>query len=1224
MYFNLRLFAMTRGLRLRIFFAAAVGLLAVGAGIARLALSGIVIASVFEGEAFSALTVPLLAVGALIVLRAVLQYARDVVSNHTATRTKIQLRKQLYQHALALGPGHFDQRRTGNVLMFLVDGVENLETFFGQYLPQFMVAAVAPVLIFGFMAFLDVQVGLIFLVFAVFTLFAPSLIQKLNRKRNVARRDAYGALGADFLDSVQGLGTLKAFGQSKVRGELLARRARDLFRTTMKVLAADGVSGAATTLGVSAGAVAALVWGGVRVNDGDLDLRSLVIILMLGGEVFRPLRELVGLYHQGMAAMSSAEGIFEVLDSPVTVQNAKPAGGSVERAAASEASPDGPAPEIAFESVSFGYEGGRRPALEDVSFTLNAGETLGLVGPSGAGKSTIVWLLLRFYDPQQGRITLGGQDLREIPLETLRDQIAVVTQDTYLFQGTVAENLRLGRADASLAELEEAARAANAHDFISGLPQGYETYVGERGVRLSGGERQRIAIARALLKAAPILVLDEALSSVDAQNEAAIQEALDRLMRGRTTLVIAHRLSSVVDAHRILVLDGGRLVETGSHHELAAAGATYSRLMANQQARTEQDILAATLPSIAGDGAPAEAVRRPEASAGLGAPQGESETGVAKPMGSTAVWLRLFGQVSRWKGKLGLSLGLGLTNHGASIALGALSALLVAQVFKGGDKGGDIGVFLVLLAIFVPLVAVARWGESWVSHDLAFRLLAEMRVDLYAKLEPLAPAYLVRRKSGDLTSVVGGDVETIEFFYAHVVAPAFVAILVPGAVLAALALVSWPLALVLLPFLVVGALSPLQAQKSTERLGEEMRRHLGELNAYMVDGIQGMREIVAFGAGRARVEETVHKGLAFSRHRVRFLGAKAFHAAVMETVTAFAGLAVLVTGTWLVAGGNMEPASLPLAALLALTSFSPVAELAVTLKQLMETLAASRRIFEVHDEPVTVHDGPGVLRASDDRFLKDPSIEFDHVGFAYDGNPVPALDDVTFAVGAGQTVALVGRSGAGKSTSAQLLLRFWDPQRGGVALGGHDLREFNLDELRRHVALVSQDTYLFNTTIRENLRMAKQDASQAEIERAARLANASEFIDDLPDGYDTPVGERGMQLSGGQRQRISIARALLKDAPILVLDEATSHLDAVNEQQVREALGRLMAGRTTMVIAHRLSTVRDADRIIVLDSGSLVEEGAHQELLAQGGLYARLVQTQLVGASGRAKSDAAG
>ena len=1204
MYFSHRLFAITKGVRLRILLAAALGLVAAGAGIARLAISGVAIARVFQGEPLSGLVVPLVVVAGMVLLRGVFQYLRDAVGHQTADAVKIKVRSRLYEHCLALGPGHFDQRRTGDVLATLVEGVESLETYFGQYLPQLLVAAVAPLLIFGFMAALDLQIGAIFLASAILVFALPAMVHRWNRSRNIARRDAYGTLWAEFLDSFQGLTTLKAFGQSKRKGDLLAARARQLYRRTMGVLLADGAAGAITMLGISAGAALALASGAIRLGTGELELATLMIVLMLGAEVFRPLRELTQLYHQGMVAMSSAEGVFALLDTPVTVQAPK------QHTTGADGGAEDPsqAHEITFEGVTFGYEGGRRPALHDLSFRLGAGETLGLVGPSGAGKSTVVWLMLRFYDPQQGRVLLDSRELRELPLEDVRRHIAVVTQDTYLFDGTVAENLLLGRPEATREELEDAAGAANAHEFIAALPLGYDTPIGERGVRLSTGERQRIAIARALLKSAPILVLDEALSSVDAKNEAAIQQALDRLMEGRTALIIAHRLSSVVDADRILVLDSGRLVESGRHEGLSASNGAYARLMASQQVSPEQDLIAATLP--AGE------VDSHRHSAPGARTDSETDGGrqAVKPLPALVTWARLLGLALRWWGKLALSMVFGLAHHGSVIGLGAVAALLVGQVFTGGETAP----LFIALALVVPLTALFMWGESWFSHDLAFRLLAEMRVEIYDKLEPLAPAYLVRRRSGDLTSVVGGDIDTIEYFFAHWVTPTVVAVVMPGAVLVTLAILAWPLALVLAPFLAVVAAAPFVAQTSSERLGGELRERLGDLNAYLVDGIQGMREIAAFGRGAARVRETSNKGVDLGRHRVRFLKAQSSQAAFIEGATALGGLAVLALGAWLVVEGQIARTQLPLVTLLALSSFIPISDVSRTLKQLVETLAASRRVFAVHDEPVDVRDGPGVGDGGGRIFRDAPSISFEHVEFSYGRDLPPALDDVTFKVEPGQTVALVGRSGAGKTTSAHLLMRFWDPGAGGIALDDHVLRDFRLEELRQQIAFVSQDTHLFNLSIRENLRMGRHGATDAEIEEAARVANAGEFIEAMPDDYDTLVGERGMRLSGGQRQRISIARAVLKDAPVLILDEATSHLDAVNEQQVRQALQRLMKGRTTLVIAHRLSTVRDADRIVVLDFGQVAEEGTHRELLAAGGLYAQLVAKQLVGTASQA------
>ncbi len=1207
MYFDWRLFELTRGVRLRIVFAAVLGLIAIGAGVSRLAVSGVIIYRVLAGQAsFSALAGPLLTIAALIVVRSLFQYWQNAISHHTANIVKIKLRHQAYEHALKLGPGYADRNRTGDVVLTLVEGIEQLETFFGQYLSQFIVSAIAPIAIFAYMVTLDLYIALIFLLFSVLTLAAPEMFRRWNRESSFRRRRSYGEFGSDFLDSVQGLATLKAFGQSKQRGKELAQRAHHLYRSTMGVVAANQTTSAATIFCMTTGAAIALAVGAVRVSNGDMELRPLLIVLMLGVEIFRPMRELTNLYHIGMNVASSAHSVFGIMEEPVAILDPE----SAADLDASEIEP-----EVSFEGITFGYDSGHRPALQDVSFELRKGETLGVAGASGAGKSTLVWLMYRFYDPQTGSIKLGGHDLRELPLSVIRDNISVVNQDTYLFHGTVADNLRFGKPDATQQELEEAARAANAHDFISRLPQGYDTIVGERAVRLSGGQRQRLAIARALLKDAPILLLDEALSSVDAENESVIQEALDRLMENRTTLVIAHRLSSIINADRILVLEDGRAVEIGTHDELITADGTYASLMRQQTQAGLGDVVPVaetSHPHTSADHVPA----LPQLSSGHhhGPPSRPSSDQEQVNIRSLAVWLRLIGLVRPVRFQFIATVALGVLNHGSVIALAAFSALLVGAVFR--DE--PLTTLLILVGALAPLSAVLFYLESWQAHDMAFRLLMRMRIDLYEKLEPLAPAYMVRRRSGDFVSVVGGDVETVEFFFGHAVSPMIVAILIPGGLLIALAIIAWPIAAVLAPFLVAVAVSPYFANTRIERLGDEIRGRMGDIHAFMVDSIQGMREIVAFGRGADRNEELTEKGWAYSGHLVRFQKSQAFQIGFIEAMMGIGGLAVLATGVWLVLDGQLERTHLPLVSVLALASFSPVTELARTMKQMMETLAASRRILTIHDEAVPVRDGPGVAEErhpspSPSGGRAQPTIEFDEVAFAYSLGDPQALDGVSLGIGSGQTVAIVGRSGAGKTTIAYLMMRFWDPDRGEIGLEGHRLDEFRLDDLRGRMALVAQDTYLFNNTIRENIRLGRQDAADAEVEDAARQANAAEFIESFPDGYDTRVGERGMQLSGGQRQRVAIARAILKNAPLLILDEATSHLDAISEATVREALDRLMIGRTTIVIAHRLSTIRGADNILVLDEGMVVEQGTHEQLLSRGGLYAQLVSAQMAG-----------
>jgi ATP-binding cassette subfamily C protein CydCD len=714
-------------------------------------------------------------------------------------------------------------------------------------------------------------------------------------------------------------------------------------------------------------------------------------------------------------------------------------------------------------------------------------------------------------------------------------------------------------------------------------------------VRLSGGQRQRIAIARALLRDAPILVLDEALSSVDAESEALIQAALDRLMAGRTTLVFAHRLSSVIGADRILVLDEGRVVEQGTHAELLAGHGVYARLMAGQ----------------ARDGAAAVAV------GARAAPAVEEESPVAEDepadailhgadIGWGAVLRTLLDKTRGYRGRLLVTFGLGVARVTALVGVGALSALAVRAV-KHGEPAGPL---LVALGVVAPLAGGLHWVESWLAHDVAYRLLTDMRLDVFRKLDALAPAYLTRRRTGDLVGVATHDVELIEYFFAHTVTPALVAILVPLAVLVVLGSVGWPLAVVLVPFLLYTTLVPVLGRARIDRLGSRAREASGDLNAHVVDTVQGLAEIVAYGRVATWGEALRVKAQRFFDLRLPFLRDLARQTALQETATGLGGLAVITIGAWLAGEGRLDAATLPLLTLLALSAFVPLWEVAQVGRQLADTLGAARRLHAVEAEPVPVRDGPGIgdAIAVNGRGV---AVELADVRFTYPGRTRPALDGVSLRIDAGSTVAVVGPSGAGKTTIASLLLRFWDPQRGVVRLFGHDLRDYGLDDLRRRIALVAQDTYLFHDTLRANIVLARPDAVDKDVRAAVEHAALAELVDALPDGLDTIVGERGARLSGGQRQRVAIARAFLKDAPVLVLDEATSHLDAVSEAAVRQALERLSRDRTTLVIAHRLSTVRDADAIVVLDEGKVVEIGSHAALLARGGLYAHLVARQL-------------
>jgi len=1191
MYFDRRLWQLTRGLRGCIALAVLLGLVASVVGIARFAILGVLLSGVFNGAGFVAIAIPALGVAAAVALRGVVDHHRTMISHRTATRVQEDLRGRLYDKIATLGPAWFAGERTGGVMLSIVDGVEQLQTFFGQYVPQVTIAALTPVAIFVFIAFWDVPVATVMLVFALVTLIAPTVFLHIERRSSHGRQGALKSFGSEFLDGVQGLPTLKAFGQSGAYGRRLADRARELCDSSLRVISIGVMTRGITDCGVAVGAAAALSLAAWRVSHGLMSIQALLIVLMAGTEVFRPLRDLRMVLHQGILGQSAAVGINALFAAQPLV----PAQ-SIDRRRTS-----GPLlPTIAFEDVYFAYPGGRGAAHDGLSFTVAAGEKIGIVGPSGSGKSSIARLLLRLFDPQRGTVRIGGYDLKTLDPEALGRMIAVVHQDTYLFYGTVEENLRLGKPDAEREEIEAAARDANAHEFIMALPHGYSAMIGERGIMLSGGQRQRLAIARALLRDAPILILDEALSSVDAENEAVIQQAIDRLSAGRTTLILAHRLSSVIGADRILVLDKGRIVETGRHAELIRRDGAYRRLMGGQAEEREDELaFAADDPRARDYGDRGEI----EAS-------GETATDAMASAAAAVGWGATLGTlvqiIKPWRRRFGIVVTSGIARVAAFIGVGVLSALAVAAV----KTGSPFGYLLILLGLAAPLAGLLHWLESWLAHDIAYRLLAELRIDLFRKLDSLAPAYLVRRRSGDLVALANQDIETIEYFFAHTVAPALVAILVPSTVLVALTLVAWPIAMALLPFVLFAGLAPVLMRARIDRLGADARDTLGLLGAYVTETIQGLADLFAFQAmdGRRRGFMDLVRG--YQRIRLELLRDLSSQTAQLEIATGLGGLAVAVVGARLAAEHQLAATTLPLLILLALASFLPISEIANVSRQLADTIASTRRYYAVQREQPAVTDGPLYPPAP----AGGSTIRFEGVSFSYPGARRPALSDIQLEVPAGSTIALVGPSGAGKTTIANLLLRFWDPNGGRILIDGVDLHDFQLDHLRARMSLVSQDTYLFNDTLRANVLLARPEAGETAIRRALEQAALADFVASLSEGLDTMVGERGVQLSGGQRQRVAIARAFLKNAPTLILDEATSHLDAVSEAQVREALDALMRNRTTIVIAHRLSTVRDADRLAVLDRGHLVETGSHGELLARNGLYARLIRRQLAGA----------
>jgi thiol reductant ABC exporter CydC subunit len=571
---------------------------------------------------------------------------------------------------------------------------------------------------------------------------------------------------------------------------------------------------------------------------------------------------------------------------------------------------------------------------------------------------------------------------------------------------------------------------------------------------------------------------------------------------------------------------------------------------------------------------------------------------------STSFW-HLLGVLRKYPWMTLTTILSGILNHSTAIACSTLGAYLVSLAI-GADSAVALYPLIWLMGGLVLLRAIMAWLEVWLAHDLAYRILAVLRGQLYWALERLAPGYLLEQRSGDLTTTAMSDVEMLEWFYAHTTGTMVIALVVSIAALATLASIHWLMMLALLPCLLFVITIPFWLNRHAYKQGQELRSRLGEVNAEVIDGVQGLRELVIFGQETNRLARLKRHNSTLGRVQFQHGIRAGFEGAMSNLGMALGMVCVLTTGAYLVSQQQLPTFLLPVGVILAASTFAPVVEATMIARSTGLIFAASKRVFKVLHAPPPVADtasqGPaGPVEAV---------VRFEQVSFRYQPALPDALKNVSFEIRPGKTVALVGHSGAGKSTSVHLLMRFWDVTEGAITIGGHDLRAFPLAELRDLMSLVPQDIYLFNTSIRENIRLGSPTASDEEVTEAARQALAHDFITALPNGYSTNVGERGLQLSGGQRQRIAIARALLKNAPILVMDEAVSNLDTENERLLQDALQCLRANRTTLVIAHRLSTIRAADTIVVLQNGAVAETGTHAQLLQRNGVYTHLVATQ--------------
>ncbi|MEU3958513.1 thiol reductant ABC exporter subunit CydD [Streptomyces buecherae] len=1234
-----RLLRYARATRFFLLASVALGLIGAGLVIAQAMLIAEIVVGAFQrGESVDGLAEPLMLLVGVAVGRAAVASLTELAAHRASAEVKSELRTRLLARATELGPGWLGTQRTGELTTLATRGVDALDDYFARYLPQLGLAVVVPLAVLARIVTEDWVSALIIVITLPLIPVFMMLIGWATQHRMDRQWRLLSRLSGHFLDVVAGLPTLKVFGRAKAQAESIRAITSDYRRATLKTLRIAFLSSFALELLATLSVALVAVGIGMRLVHGDMDLYAGLVVLILAPEAYLPLRQVGAEYHAAAEGLAAADEVFAVLEtgeaadarvSGDAAANPVASGGvtggsSADGAGRSDRVPDARSAALVVDGLVVRHPGRTEPSLDATSFAVAPGETVAVVGPSGAGKSTLLQVVLGFVGPgsgvERGGVRVGDTrlaDLTDAGWRAWRDQVAWVPQRPYLFAGTIAENVRLARPDADDEAVRGALRDASALDFVTALPDGARTVIGEDGVGLSAGQRQRLALARAFLADRPVLLLDEPTANLDGETEALVVDAVRRLAVGRTVLLIVHRPALLAVADRVVhVGPAADAAPAGARDTLpavAATGATArdARAVADGRpagvvgAETRQRDGSEAVPAVVESVGPlpGDAPAEPAAGGRRPRPVPDEGPGRRRERGALAL-VRAVGRERR--GRFALALLLGSLALGSAVGLMAVSGWLISRASQQPP------VLYLMVAVTATRAfgigrAVFRYAERLVSHDAALRVLADLRVAVYRRLERLAPAGLRESRRGDLLSRLVADVDAMQDYFLRWLLPVGSALVVGTA---SVGFMAWLLpeagALLAVGLLAAGVGVPLLTSAWARRTERQLAPARGALSVGVVDLLTGTAELTVAGALPTRTASVRRADGLLTTIARRAAAAGALGAGLAALSCGVTVAATAWVGVQAVRDGRLDGLWLAVVVLTPLAAFETVAGLPSAVRYRQRVRRAAERVHEVLDAPSPVREPDPAATPPEQPY----PLVVRGLTARYPGQRRSAVAEFDLELVAGRRVAVVGPSGSGKTTLAQVLLRFLDPEAGTYTLAGADATGLAGDAVRRLVGLCAQDAHLFDSSLRENLRLARPGASTDELRAALAGARLLDWADGLPDGLDSLVGEHGARLSGGQRQRLALARALLADFPVLVLDEPAEHLDLPTADALTRDLLAATEGRTTVLITHRLAGLDAVDEVLVLDAGRVAQRGSYDELVAVPGPFRRMLERE--------------